>query len=67
MFNLKIYGTLCGPLEIPGISPVVHLDHVENHWFYGQKLRRAYSLLLQTKQIVSSTQTESVTLPLLRR
>jgi len=29
MFNLWIYVTLCGPLELPG-GP---LDHVENHWF----------------------------------
>jgi len=28
----RIYGTLCGPLEIPGGPPVVHLDHVENYW-----------------------------------
>jgi len=28
---LRINGTLCGPLEIPGGPPVAHLDHVENH------------------------------------
>jgi len=27
----RIYGILCGPLEIPGEPPVVHLDHIENH------------------------------------
>jgi len=27
-----IYGTLCGPLEIPVGPPVVHLHHVKNHW-----------------------------------
>jgi len=30
MFNLTP-GTLYGPLKIPG-GPLVHLDHVENHW-----------------------------------
>jgi len=29
--SMAIYGTLCGPLEIPGGQPVVHLDHVEKH------------------------------------
>jgi len=29
----RIYGTLCGPLKISGRSLVVHLEHVENHWF----------------------------------
>jgi len=28
---LRIHGTLCGPLEIPGRPPMVHLDHVDNH------------------------------------
>jgi len=27
----RIYGTLCGPLEIPGGPQVVHLDQVEDH------------------------------------
>jgi len=28
----KIYGTLCGPIGIPGgLGLVVHLNHVENH------------------------------------
>ena len=35
----KIYGTLCEPLEIPGRPPMVHLDHVENHWFNATKER----------------------------
>jgi len=29
----RIYGTICGPLKIPGGSPVVYLEHVENHSF----------------------------------
>ena len=28
----RICGTLCGPLEIPGGPPVVHLDHFENYF-----------------------------------
>jgi len=28
----RIYRILCGPLEVSGGPPVVHLDHVENHW-----------------------------------
>ena len=34
----RIYGTLCGLLGIPGGPLVVHLDHIENHWF-TQNLR----------------------------
>ena len=25
-------GSLCGPIEVLGGPPVIHLDHVENHW-----------------------------------
>ena len=34
----KIYGTLCGRLEISDGPPGVHLDHVENHRFRCMEL-----------------------------
>jgi len=37
-FLSRIYGTLCGPLEIPGGPLVVHLDHIEIHWFGGTEI-----------------------------
>jgi len=33
-----IYGSFCGPLQIPDGPPVVHLENVENHWFRVKKI-----------------------------
>jgi len=32
MFNMRIYGTHCGPLEILGGPLLVHLNLVEYNW-----------------------------------
>jgi len=33
---------LCGLLETPGGPQVVHVDHVENHWF-NYDFKRVYA------------------------
>ena len=53
----RIYGSLCGPLQIPGGPPVIHLDHVENHcfrripWIYAKTRSPSYLLFLSNMLI----------------
>jgi len=66
-----IYGTLCGPLEIPGEPPLVHLDHIENHWVKrrnsGINCNRYYLDIGPSQEILRSIFTAFVPFALCRR